>query len=286
MSSPKSAKKMILIGVGSLLLFIGIYWLFDHWTHVYTDNAQIEAPSLLLAPKVSGYIQKVLVQEGQYVKQGELLIQIEDRDYRAQLTTALSERTSLEARKRDLERSFHRAKELMSKQAITQQQMDSAEASFFEIKAKYDAASARVAQAELNLEWTQIKAPSNGAIAKKSAEIGQLASPGTPLIGFVGSDSRWIVANFKETQVEDIHVGQKAIVRVDALPGIKFHAEIESLSSATGATFSLLPPDNATGNFTKVVQRIPVRLKFTNLTKEQLNKLSAGLSADVSVSIR
>jgi membrane fusion protein (multidrug efflux system) len=143
--------------------------------------------------------------------------------------------------------------------------------------------NAQVAQAELNLENTKIKAPSDGFIAKKSVEVGQLAAAGVPLIGFVDAGERWVTANFKETEISDIHPGNRVWVDVDAISGKTFTGKVESLSSATGATFALLPPDNATGNFTKVVQRVPVRIHLENLTPEDVEMLRAGLSADVKV---
>ena len=105
------------------------------------------------------------------------------------------------------------------------------------------------------------------------------------MIGFVSSESRWVTANFKETEISDVIVGHKVSVTVDAIPSKKFEGEVESISSATGSTFTLLPPDNATGNFTKVVQRVPVRIKLKNLTPQDIDLLHAGLSAMVKVSI-
>jgi membrane fusion protein (multidrug efflux system) len=143
--------------------------------------------------------------------------------------------------------------------------------------------SAQLNQANLNIENTKIKAPVDGFIARKSVEIGQLATPGVPLIGFVSSTERWVIANFKETDLDDVKVGAKVDIEVDAVGGKSFRGEVESLSAATGATFALLPPDNATGNFTKVVQRVPVRIKITGVTPEDIERLRAGLSAVVKV---
>jgi membrane fusion protein (multidrug efflux system) len=104
-----------------------------------------------------------------------------------------------------------------------------------------------------------------------------------PLIGFIDGGSRWVTANFKETEIEGVKVGAKADVDVDAISSRKFHGIVESISSATGATFTLLPPDNATGNFTKVVQRVPVRIRLENLSATDIRILRAGLSAGVKV---
>ncbi|MGZ6419223.1 MAG: efflux RND transporter periplasmic adaptor subunit, partial [Pseudobdellovibrio sp.] len=225
---------------------------------------------------------QVKVSVGQKLKKGDVMVQIDDRDYKSALEAAKSEVLSLEARKKDAEKNYYRLRELLSKSVVSQQQYDSGTAGYNEVKAKYDSAVARATQAELNLEFTQLKAPADGIVAKSSAEVGQLAGLGTPLVGFVTSDERWITANFKETDLDKIKVGKEVEVSVDALSD-RFKGTVESLSSATGATFTLLPPDNATGNFTKVVQRVQVRVKLNNLTQEQIDQMQAGLSAVVKV---
>lgn len=275
-------KKIISIVAGVTLIGV-LYFAYEHFMFVTTDNAQIEAPTVILASKVSGYIQKVTVREGDKVKKGDVLVQIDNRDYQSLADSAKSELLSLEARKNDAEKNFRRLKELYSQQAVSSQQFDAASANYNEIRAKYDSTQAKLVQAELNLENTQLKAPSDGIIARKSAEVGQLASPGSPLIGFVGSESRWVTANFKETDIANVKVGRKVDIKIDALSGQSFLGEVESVSSATGATFTLLPPDNATGNFTKVVQRVPVKIKFLNMSQDDFVQIQAGLSAEVKV---
>ena len=160
-----------------------------------------------------------------------------------------------------------------------------AESQYSSLQRKLQSAEAQVAQAKLNLSYTKVAAPSDGKVGKKSFEVGMLAAPGQPLIGFVAGDERWVVANLKETDMDLISVGKEVYVKVDAIPGKTFLGSVESISPATGATFSLLPPDNATGNFTKVVQRVPVRIKLSNLTEHDVDHLQSGLSADVKVKV-
>ena len=119
---------------------------------------------------------------------------------------------------------------------------------------------AMVKQAELNLEYTKIKAPVKGTVSRKSVEVGQVVQPGQPLMAIIALDRVWATANFKETQLESMRTGQPAAIKVDAYGGREFKGKVESLAAATGARFSLLPPDNATGNFVKVVQRVPVKI--------------------------
>jgi membrane fusion protein (multidrug efflux system) len=276
-------KKKILVAVGIVAFIALIHFAYQFFMYATTDNAQIEAHTVMLAPRVAGYVRAVHVTEGQRVKAGEVLVEIDARDYQNALQVAKSELLSLEARRTDAERNYRRISDLFKQDAVSRQQYDQATASYNEVKARYDAAQAQVAQAQLNLENTQLKAPSDGFIARKSVDVGQLAAVGVPLLGFVDGQERWVIANFKETDLEDIRAGRAVDVDVDAIPGRDFHGVVHSISAATGATFTLLPPDNATGNFTKVVQRVPVRIKLENLSADDIEQLRAGLSAFVKV---
>jgi membrane fusion protein, multidrug efflux system len=153
------------------------------------------------------------------------------------------------------------------------------------------AAEAQVAQhratleaARLQLSYAVLRAPAEGTVAKKNVEVGQLVQAGQPLMAVVDGGNAWVIANFKETQLDKMRVGQKADVEVDAYPGRTFHGRVDSLSAATGARFALLPPDNATGNFTKVVQRVPVKIVFTDPPDPQ-RPLRVGMNVSVVVSV-
>lgn len=279
----KNKKKIILSVIGFIVVVISTITIYEHIAYVKTDNAQVFGHSLMLAPKVSGYINNVNISEGQKVQKGEVLIEIETRDYENNLKQMKGDLASIEARRKDAEKNYHRLVDLFSKGAVSQQQFDSATAQYNDVKAKYEAIASQVSQAEFNLSNTKIVAPTDGFIAKRSAEVGQLATPGIPLIGFVDANERWVIANFKETDIEDIKINAKVDIEIDAISGKTYEGRVESISSATGATFTLLPPDNATGNFTKVVQRVPVKIKIENLTVEDIVKLKTGLSALVKV---
>jgi len=136
--------------------------------------------------------------------------------------------------------------------------------------------------ARLQLSYTRIGAPSSGMVSKKNVQIGQLVQAGQTLFSIVNDSSIYITANFKETQLDKIHSGQKVDIEVDAYPELKLTGAVYNFSPATGAKFSLLPPDNATGNYVKVVQRIPVKIKI-NGSKEVMDKLRPGMSVNVSV---
>jgi membrane fusion protein, multidrug efflux system len=160
------------------------------------------------------------------------------------------------------------------------------------IKARAASAAARVAsakstlaQAELNLQYTSVKAPAKGTIAKKSVNVGQVIQAGQPLVALVEIDDVWVTANFKETQLQDMKPGQRATVTVDAYGGRTFQGHVDSLAPATGARFSLLPPENATGNFVKVVQRVPVKIVLEK-GQDVENTLRPGMSVVPTVYTR
>lgn len=276
-------KQKLFAGLGTVAALVVGYIIYEHVMYITTDNAQVEAHSVMIAAKVGGYVKEVHFTEGARVQKGDLLVELDERDYLNILRQVRGELSSLEARKKDLDRNQRRLAELFSKGVVSQQQYDAATTGAAEAKAKFEAVSAQVAQAELNFENTKILAPANGFIAKRSVEVGQLASPGVPLIGFVDGGERWVTANFKETEIESVQPGRAVDIAVDAISGKTFHGVVESISSATGATFTLLPPDNATGNFTKVVQRVPVKIKFQDIDAKETELLKAGLSAYVKV---
>jgi membrane fusion protein (multidrug efflux system) len=161
-----------------------------------------------------------------------------------------------------------------------------------QMKARAEAAQAQVTQAkaaldqaELNLQYTRLTAPVSGIVSRKSVEVGQVVQPGQPLLAIIPLDDVWIIANFKETQLTDMRAGQKATVKVDAYGGRTFTGRVDSIAAATGARFSLLPPENATGNFVKVVQRVPVKLVFEPGENAQ-HLLVPGMSVVPIISIR
>ena len=162
-----------------------------------------------------------------------------------------------------------------SQSNATGQQVGVANATIQQRKADLD-------NAKLNLSYTVIVAPEDGYVSKINVQLGQLVQAGQSIFSVIGTDAPWVVANFKETQKARLHPGQKVVVHIDAFPGHDFEAKVGSLSPATGARFALLPPDNASGNFVKTVQRLPVKIEFT--TSDQfLKDLKPGMNVDVDV---
>lgn len=179
---------------------------------------------------------------------------------------------------------FTQAQGQLHQARTTPRQIAVSQSNHVQARAKIEQARAALASAQLLLGYTHIYAPVDGQISKKSAEVGALVQAGTPLMALVPQQTVWVIANYKETQLTNVKAGQPADIEVDALPGTHFTGKVDSINAATGATFALLPPDNATGNFTKVVQRIPVKIVL-DPTQRNLDRLCAGMSVTAVIAI-
>jgi membrane fusion protein (multidrug efflux system) len=372
---PTRRKRLLIAGAALLVLLLG--WALRAWWsggREGTDDAQIEADVVAVAPRIPGLIQKVLVKENQLVKRGEVLLELDQADLQARVQLAEAElesanaqaavveagargglssaragvsasaaglagaaaqvdgarasvaRAEADARRADAD--FKRMEELRGAQAVSQERFEAALAgrdgavaalaaaraqlagategrrtaegrvaeaggrleTSAPIDAQIAAAHARVkgAQAQLDLarnqrDYARVTAPADGLVSRLAAREGALVVAGQ-VLGQLVPTRAYVVANFKETQLARIRPGQAAEVAVDAFPGAVLHAKVESISGGTGARFSLLPPDNASGNFVKVVERIPVRLELVDPPADLA--LRAGLSADVTIRVR
>lgn len=173
-----------------------------------------------------------------------------------------------------------RVVEMQANATAARQRIDVLESQRPQLQADILAAQAAVALALLDLEGTVVRAPVSGRVSERAARVGQFVKAGTQLIALVPHEL-WVVANFKETQLKGMRVGAKVAIVVDAVPGVTFYGRLDSLSPASGAQFALLPPDNATGNFTRIVQRVPVRIALDD--DRRRNRLVPGMSATVHV---
>jgi membrane fusion protein (multidrug efflux system) len=318
-AAPGSRRRVIFLAMGVALLgLVGLgakRWWFSR-SHVSTDNAQVDGHIIPILPKVGGFVAEVRVRENQEVKAGDTLVVLDDRDFRvrlaqtdadlAALLATVSSRTRVgqaeaavaqaQANALKARADLARMEPLAQQDIVSAQQLDAARAAASAADAQLAAsqaalvgADARVAasraardQAALQLSYTSVTAPSAGVISKKAVEVGQLEQPGQPLMALVPLQDVWVVANLKETETADVTPGDPAEITVDAYPGRHFRGQVESLSPATGAKFSLLPPDNATGNFTKVVQRVPVRIRLAG-PADPAHPLRPGMSAVVTI---
>ena len=284
--SESKSKKLPALVILTVAVVGGAYFAYDDYMYVKTDNASIQAATTLISSKVSGIITDAVVQENQKVKLGDVLIEIKPDDYKNSLDQLNSEKASLHEQLKGAEITYRRALDLFKQGASTQERLDTATTQYRSLEAKMKSAEAQAATAQSTLGYTKITAPADGKVGRKSFEVGMLAAPGQPLFGFVAGNERWVVANLKETDMDRIKAGEKVSITVDAIKGRAFEGEVESISPTVGATFSLLPPDNATGNFTKVIQRVPVRIRLLNLNETDADRLQAGLSAEVKITTR
>lgn len=328
-----------------VLLVVATAGGFHYWrtaVHPYesTDNTYLKAHMALISPRESGYVKSVHFENNQKVQPGDLLVVIDDADFKAkvaegeaQIQVQLAQIRSLETDKQvqqsrireqradianaeaDLERAekdLKRFGNLVREGAVSTQTHDSAEAALKQARAMRDkvlstheeaerqqgAIDARISEtrarirsieaslemARIALAHTRIHAPIAGTIGNRSVQVGQLVKPGNVLAYLIPDQGLYVEANFKETQIEHMRPGQPVEIRVDAYPDARWRGHVDSFAPASGSEFSLLPPENATGNFTKIVRRVPVKIVFeTDLDSSQLRP---GLSAVAKVKVR
>ena len=397
-----SGRIRIIVPLILVVLIGGAFWTWRHFSgSETTDDAQVDSHVYAVNARVGGILAAVNVHENQIVQAGEVLIQIDDRDFRNALSKAEADlgvadagyhearanlpvttsetggrisrseaslvqaRAGVEAAQKDFDvaqarlnlatarsaevqatysnavKDLDRMKALIAKDEVSRQQYDAAVSAFDSAKAAVDSskatileaqstmasaqariaqarsaigiaesdletsklapqevavtqaqiatAAARVAQARAaielvrtNIEYAVVRAPVTGMVTRKNAEPGQVVQAGQALLAVVPQQEVWVTANFKETQLDEIRVGQPAEIRVDAYGGTVFKAHVDSISAATGARFSLLPAENASGNYVKVVQRVPVKL-LLDVTPDPAHVLRPGMSAVVKV---
>ena len=341
----KAALKRSAFGIGLVAaLGVGIDWGYDYWKvgqyQESTDNAYVQADYTTVAPKISGYVTAVLVEDNQKVKAGQVLARIDDRDFRVALDQANADVEAAEATLRNLDAQIAQQQSVIDQtdadiaaaQAAltfakadnarysalvktgygTVQRAQQAETALKEKTAQFehDRASLLVAQrkvdvlktermraeagrdrslanrhqAELNLSYTTVTAPVDGTVGARALRVGQFVQAGTALMAVVPLHAVYIVANYKETQLARMRPGQPAEIEIDSFPDATLKGHVDSLSPASGLEFALLPPDNATGNFTKIVQRIPVKIVLDDEKLEGL--LRPGMSVEPTVDTR
>jgi RND family efflux transporter, MFP subunit len=263
---------------------LGVRHIINSFKLAETDDAYIEGKIHIIAPKIPGTINLVKVEDNQKIKKGDLLVEIDPVDYELRVKEA---RASLDIRKASLEqatRDKDRADMLYKKTVVPKERYESATTAYTLAKAQLDAAQAQFKMVQRNLEYTKIFSPSDGHITKKAVEVGNQVLPGQALMAVVSDDDMWVVANYKETQLKNIRPGQEARIKIDTYPDKVFEGHVDSIQRGTGAKFSMFPPENAAGNFVKVVQRIPVKIVFNSQPNEKYN-FSVGMSVVAEIKI-
>jgi membrane fusion protein, multidrug efflux system len=264
-------RKPALIIAAIAAAIVTAYYVFDAFTHEETDDAYVTGHLHAIAPRLAATVTEVLVDDNQQVHQGDVLVKLDSMQY---VALEMAAKANLDAAKSD----YDRLKPLISSSAVAQQDVDNA-------LSKYETGEAEYELAKLQIAYCTITAPADGYVGRKNVEVGNRVSVGQTLMDVVEPDL-WIVANFKETQLAHMRLGQPVTVSIDSIPDKVFTGTVNSFSPATGNEFALLPADNSTGNFTKIVQRVPVKITFdSGSTKGYEQRIRAGESAVVKVAL-
>jgi len=315
----RKVKKPAIITMGLIIAGLIAYFVVDTIKYQSTDDAYVETTTVSVSPKVSGQIVDVLIKDNQFVKEGDLVARIDDTDYKVKVdqVTAQYERTlldqenakanfkaadtNIDVAKKDLERYTN----LYEAGAVSKQTLDSAQAKYDAAKAQFTRAEqsvfstndskvadadlkvikAQKEQAELNLSYTNVYAPQSGTVASRRVEKGMYVQVGTPLFTIVPEEV-WVVANFKENQLRHMKAGQEVDIKVDTYPNKIFKGKIDSIQRSSGAKSSLFPPENAVGSFVKIVQRIPVKIVFTEEIDPEEFNIVPGMSVVPKVRVK
>jgi membrane fusion protein, multidrug efflux system len=258
-----------------------LYW--DNAGHFEsTDDSFIAARQLAIQPKVAGYITAVPVTDNQHVAAGAIIARINDRDYVVALDQAEAQLAHDQAVLEQAHKDLGRYQFLSSRNSIAQQQVDDQTFLVAQDKATVALDQAKVDAAKLNLSYTTVTAAQAGRVVSLTGAVGQYAQAGTTLTMFV-PDEIWVTANFKETQLDAMRPGQPVMLAIDAYPERTIRGRVASVQSGSGPAFSLLPPENATGNWVKIVQRVPVKIIMDDPPTDVA--LGPGMSVETSVRI-
>jgi len=325
---PPRTIRLAAYGVLLVAAVCACLWLFAGSDRETTNDAYVTADFTLVAPRVAGQLAEVRVEDNQQVKAGQLMVRIDDRDYRAAAKAsvanyeaeiarqpALVDQARATLRSDDATLGFARANaaryqnlsetgagttqeqqhassalaEQLAQQARNRAVLVATEQNLEVLRTQRDKAAGALAhaeaaleQAKLNLSYTEIRAPIDGKVGRRSARVGAFVTAGVPLLAIVPLSEAYIVANFQENQLARMRPGDPVRIKVDSFPGVVIQGHIDSLAPATGVSFAPIAPDNATGNFTKIVQRVPVKITIDH-AQQAASALSVGLSVETEV---
>jgi len=322
-------KVFIPLAIVTIAVLVGAFmWYEDYIKYVSTDDAHIEGNKVSVSTKILGRIIQLYVDEGDTVKQGQLLVELDSSDILAEKEHSISlkeqaiamksqsvaklnyDEENIKVLKINLAKAqddYNRAEEQFKGQVITQEQHDHIKKAYEAAQAQYDAALKQidvtktqiesasktidVAQKQIDmvnakLSNTKIFAPMNGIIAKRWLLPGDVVQPGQSIVTISNEDSLWVIVYIEETKLSNLHLNQKAIFNIDAFPGVTFYGHIYQIGSNTASEFSLIPPNNASGNFTKITQRVPLKVSIDNTnSKKPLKdyKILSGMSVEIKI---
>jgi membrane fusion protein (multidrug efflux system) len=324
----KKTKLLFALGAGVVLaVILSLFFFWQSLSRITTDDAYIAGRIHSIASKVPGTALKVLVNDNQPVKKGDLLMEIDPADYQAKtaedqaaleaenarlldaqagISTAMAGLEVQEIALRQAELDKNRAEALFKSGVFPQEKLEKSTTAYnlavAQVKSSKEQLEkakafkgleeslikqreAVLKQAQLNVSYTKIFAPTDGYVTGKSVEQGNQVQAGQPLMAVVALNDIWVVANYKETELKTVHPGQQVRIRVDSYPGTLFTGKVESIMAGTGAAFSLFPTENALGNYVKVVQRIPVKITLDQGT-DQRHILRVGMSCIPTIYIK
>jgi len=262
-------KKPAIWAVGIITAIAVLFYAYDAFTHEETDDAYVTGHLHYVSSQINAAVTDVMVNDNQLVHEGDVLVKLDPREY---LALAAAAQANLETAQSNLDRQLP----LVAMHAIAPEDVD-------KTKNTRDVDQAELLLAQLQVEYSTIKAPASGRVGRKNVEVGNRVSAGQTLMVVVEPEL-WVVANFKETQLARMRVGQPASITIDSIPDHVFTGTVNSFSPATGNEFALLPADNSTGNFTKIVQRVPVKIVFDSASiRGYEDRVRAGESAVVKV---
>jgi membrane fusion protein (multidrug efflux system) len=282
---------------------VAYYWYMGTREYVTTDDAFIDANRVAVSSKILGRIDTLTVSEGDTVRGGEVLVRLDDTDLRAQqiqarstLALALENIALANVSLRKAEMDFRRAAAQLKDNVITKEQYDHAESELESAKARYSisVAQSNMAKAQIGIIETQLRntiitAPMDGVVSKRWMLPGDIVSPGQPVFTVYDLQNIWVTANLEETSIGILRSADKVEINVDAYPEVKFSGQLFQIGTNTASQFSLIPPNNASGNFTKVTQRVPVKISIKPIEGQkqaQLVQLLPGMSVEVKVKVR
>lgn len=280
----KNIKKVIITVFFILSAIIWMAMKIHNYFYISTDNAYVNANVVQIAPRITGQVTQLLIVNNQFVQQGQRLFVIDPVPFQNALTKADAQFAINKAALINAQAKAARTLALAKQKFVSPQEKDNVTTALDTAAASLNLAKANLDQAKLDYSWTTITAPSNGWVTNVSLRVGDVVAVNQPLFALISSGEFWVDANFKETELENIHPGQRATIHIDMYPDQVFDGVVQSISGGTGSAFSLLPPQNATGNWVKITQRVPVRILILNPNQEY--PLRIGTSASVRISLR
>lgn len=302
---PLFKKKRVVIPILLVLVAVaiaGYYWYINMQDFVSTDDAYVDANSVAISTKMLGRIIYLGTDEGDTVRAGQVLVRLDDRDLRAEEASAqaglqLAEQSVplVQVQVNRALDDFNRAEVQYKGGIITkeqyqhaQQALQAARAELTIAESKIPAARAQLGVIKAQLLNTVVKSPMDGVVAKRWVLTGDVVQPGQPIFTIYDMKNVWVTANLEETKLGHIHLGDPVDINVDTYPGLKFSGRVFEIGSYTASEFSLIPPDNASGNFTKVTQRVPIKISIDDPATPGGAKpvLRPGMSVEVSVRVK